>query len=273
MSGDEFKAVLRGPRSHLGRVRARDVGRLMLGIEAALAASAYVALGKPRRAVTGRHVVVVEAATCLTMLQLSDHPVTAVLALPVLVPDGADTFDLEVDDLAGAALDHLMSVPELPEGQVDRALARSLSELGTSLGIGERHDALTLHCKRPRDGRAKELRLDAGLHLRMNRVAEAPTVQRSVGTLTGSLREVDFDRRSARLLTEPGENVAVTFAAEMADEIQEALRQQVHFEGMVSFDVATSAVRKVELRRISRAEPLPFAVEGLDSASTAPSAN
>jgi hypothetical protein len=91
----------------------------------------------------------------------------------------------------------------------------------------------------------------------MRRLADAPLVHQP-DVLMGTLREADFDRRTARLHTATGETVTVDFPAELADQIQEALRGQAAFEGIITFDPTTRTVKRVELRRISNPEPLPF---------------
>ena len=63
MAGEEFRAKLQGNDATLGVVRARDVARLILGLESAVAAAAYATLGKPRKGSTGRHRAAIEAAS------------------------------------------------------------------------------------------------------------------------------------------------------------------------------------------------------------------
>jgi hypothetical protein len=176
-----------------------------------------------------------------------------VLRLPLLAEVTDATFDLEVDDLAGAAFDRLVESFTQPDHLVDTGIARALADLGQELGIGERHQDLLLSSARtPRTGR-----LDASTRERMGRLADAP-VEHQRDVLVGTLREADFDRSTARLHIATGETVTVDFPAELADKIQDALRGQAVFEGIVTFDPATTTVKRVELRRISNAEPLPF---------------
>lgn len=251
MAGEEVRATLRGRDAARAAVRASDIARLITGLESSVAAAAYAAVGRARRSSTGRHRAAIEAASRLHL-----HTVEAgivVLHLPQLAPVTPDTFDVEVDDLAGAAFDRLIASFTQPEEQVDVGIARTLADLGHELGIGERHDALVLASART----AQVGRLDAGARERMRHLADGPLGQQP-DVLVGTLREADFDRRTARLHTAAGETVTIDFPAELDDEIQEALRAQASFEGVVLFDPATAVVRRVELRRISTAEPLPF---------------
>ena len=253
MAGEEFRATLRGGDATLGVVRASDVARLITGLESAVAAAAYVALGKPRRGSTGRHRAAIEAASRLHFQNVEPGSVVAVLRLPRLAEVTDGTFEVEVDDLAGAAFDRLVASFTNPDDQVDAGIAKALADLGQELGIGERHDELLLTSARtPVVGH-----LDAIAKERMRRLADAP-LGRQPDVIVGTLHEADFDRRTARLHAATGETVTVEFPAELDDKIQEALRAQATFEGIISFDPTTSIVRRVELRRISTPEPLPF---------------
>jgi hypothetical protein len=253
MAGEVFRATLRGSEATLGVVRASDVARLIIGLESAVAAAAYAALGKPRRGSTGRHRAAIEAASRLHFQNVEPGSVVAVLRLPQLAPVTDDTFAVEVDDLAGAAFDRLVASFTMPDDQVDAGIAKALADLGQDLGIGERHDELLLASPRsPVVGH-----LDASAKERMRRLADAP-LGRQPDVIVGTLYEADFDRRTAHLHAATGETVTVEFPAELDDQIQDALRAQATFEGIISFDPATSIVRSVDLRRISTPEPLPF---------------
>jgi hypothetical protein len=249
MAGEEFRATLRGSDASLGVVRASDIA----GLESAVAAAAYATLGKPRRGSTGRHRAAIEAASRLVFQDVEPGSVVAVLRLPQLAEVTDATFDVEVDDLAGAAFDRLVASFTQPDDQVDAGIAKALADLGQELGIGDRHDELLLTSART----AAAGHLDASTKERMRRLADAPLGQQP-DVVVGTLREADFDRRTARLHATTGETVAVEFPAELDNEIQEALRAQAAFEGIITFDPSTSTVKRVELRRISVPEPLPF---------------
>jgi hypothetical protein len=253
MAGEQLRATLRGGDATLGSVRARDVARLITGLEAAVAAGAYATLGKPRRGATGRHKAAVEAASRLRFETVEAGSVVAVLGLPELTATADSTLDMNVDDLAGAAFDRIVATFGQPDELVDRGVARALSDLAKDLGIGERHDELVLASERS-DSFG---RLDPAASDRLRRLADAP-LGHQPDVLVGTLREADFDRRSARLHTAAGETVVVGFPAELEGDIHDALRARASFEGEVIFDAATATVRRVEVRRISTPEPLPF---------------
>ncbi len=256
MAGEELRATLRGEEAELGLVRARDVARVITGLESAMAAAAYAALGKPRRSVTGRHRAAIETSSRLTFHAVSPGSVVAVLALPNVADVPDDVLDVGVDDLAGAAFDRLVASFGLPDDQVDQGIARTLAELGEAIGIGERHEELLLESSRS----PQRVRLDQTATVRMRRLADAVPVQQT-DVLVGSLREADFDRRTARLRASSGESISVAFPPELADDVQQALRSQAHFEGLVTYDATTATARRVQLRRISTPQALPFDAE------------
>lgn len=253
MAGEELRATLRGKTTALGTIRARDIARLIEGLEAALAAAAYATLRSPRRAATGRHTAAVEAASRLHFTDVRPGSVVAVLSLPTLAEETPETLELGVDDLAGAAFDRLVAACYDPDDEVDRGIARALATLAEGLGIGDRHEELLVTSTRS----DRDVRLDASVRTRMRRLADSPA-SRQPDVVIGSLREADFDRRTARLLTATGEAVLVDFSPDLDDQIQDALRSQAHFEGLVTFDAVTSTARRVEVRRISTPEALPF---------------
>lgn len=252
MSAEEFRATLCGTEGARDEVEARDVARLISGLEAVLAAAAYAAAGRPRKGSTGRHRAAIEMASRLRLVGVEPGGVVA-LRLPRLGRPTEDTFDVEVDDLAGAAFDRLLAAFTQPDEQVDVGIARALADLGQELAIGERHDEMLLTSTRSTGHGC----LDVNTRDRMRRLADAPlSYQHDV--LVGTLREADFDRCTARLHTTTGDAITVEFPAELADRIQDELRAQAVFEGLVSRDPASASVRRVELRRISSVEPLPL---------------
>lgn len=253
MAGEEIRVTLHGPAARLGDVQARDVARLIEGLEAALAASAYASLGTPRRAATGRHRAAIEAASRLRFRDVRSGSVVAVLALPDLAEVQTGMLSVGVDDLAGAALDRLAAAFNAPDPEVDQGIARTLAELAESLGIGERHDDLVVTSDRSSGG----FRLDVSGRRRMRRLADAPAPQKPE-ILVGSLREADFDRLTARLQTSSGETVVVDFPPELADAIYEVLRGLAQVEGMVTFDPQTSTARRVDVRSVTSPQHLPF---------------
>lgn len=172
--------------------------------------------------------------------------------LPTLVDSAEAALDIGDDDLAGAAFHRLIATFGLPDDEVDQGIARALAELCDNLGIGERHEELLIESSR----RTRPARLDRSARARMRRLADAMPPQPDV--LVGVLREADFDRSTARLRASSGESVSVASPPELADDVQQALRSQAQFEGLVTYDVTTAVARRVGLRHISAPAPLPF---------------
>ena len=254
MAGKEIRATLQGGEAELGRIRAHDVARLLIGLEAAVAAASYAALGQPRRTGTGRHRSAVEAASRLVFQQVESGSVVAVLSLPILAEDEDGALDMELDDLAGAAFDRLVTTGGQSRDQVDGGVARALADLGDGLAIGERYDRLIVS-----SGRSNQvLRLDSAARSFFRRLADSPLIEQQSDVLVGSLREADFDRHTARLRTASSETVVVTFPPELDRNVQEALRSQAEFEGEVTYDPGTDSAKRVQLRAISAPSPLPF---------------
>lgn len=253
MAGDEVRALLEGDDARFGVLPARDVSRLIDGLEAALAAAAYATLGRPRRATTGRHPAPVEAASRLVLRDIKKGSVDTVLALPDLVADDPDTLDVETDDLARGALARLLVALDRPDEEVDRDIARALDGLASSLRLGEKNRRLTVSSRQ----HTTSLHLDGASRSRVRRLLERPAT-REAGVLVGTLVEADFDAHTARLRTAPGETVAVRFDAALDDDVHGALRNRAQFSGSVTYDPLTSTARRVDLVEVSSEQPLPF---------------
>jgi len=166
---EELRAILRGNEARLGRVRAQDVARLITGLESAMAAAAYAAVGKSRRARTGWHRASIESSARLTLRDVQPGSVVAILGLPTLADSAEAALDIGVDDLAGAAFHRLIATFGLPDDEVDQGIARALAELCDNLGIGERHEELLIESSR----RTRPARLDRSARARMRRLADA----------------------------------------------------------------------------------------------------
>jgi len=257
MAGEEVTVTLRGESAQLGAVQARDVARLLLDLEGALAAAAYVALGKPRRSSTGRHVAAVEAATRLHFRQVRSGSVVAVLGLPTLAEESSEAFDVGIDDLAGAAFDQLVLAFNSADSEVDPGVARALADLAEDVGIGDRNTEVVIESTRRTHSHHASVRLDASGRARMRRIAQMPmTPSQQPNVLTGTLREADLDRHTARLHTPTGETVSVTFPPELESQIHEAMRGLSNFEGVVTYNPLTSHAKSVAVRAITAPELL-----------------
>lgn len=252
----ELRVRLAGPSAHLGQIPAADVGRLLLGVEKAVARAASIHLRR-QRVGGGRREAAVAAAAKIRLLKIEEGSVTPVLELPTRPEDKA-TLDFDVAHLSEEAVDRVLD--ELDDSQgPHRHLSRALADLSRELGIGDRYEALTfefIHEEEPRT-----VVMDQSVRKRLERNAGIADQREVEKTLTGTLVEADFEKHSARLRRPQGESVTVSFPAELEDDVQNALREQASLEGTVFYAPEDLTARSIKLRVIERPRQL---VAGLD---------
>jgi hypothetical protein len=239
---------LTGPEAELGRVSARDVARLLLGFERAVARAAAGIVGR-RPGLAGRRGRAVESATRLVLDSIKKGSVTAILDLPQA--DAETDAELDLDDigLGAAALQETFETLSLDGGTSD--VADALARLAEELDIGGRFDAIVIEGSVV--GRMRTGTLDRGQSLKLRRFADGEeSVRRDA--LYGVLFEANFERRSAQLRLPSGQSVTVTFPEALDDEVHEALRERSQLEGIVRYDAATAEATSVELRSVTRVE-------------------
>jgi hypothetical protein len=251
-----IRATIEGPDAQLGRIPASDVARLILGLEKALARAAYLALGRQRRAETGRHQAAIERATRLRFAGIDKGSFVELLALPEGAEPTDDEFPLSVEALGEAAFAQLLGAFSGDANTVDQRLAEAIADLADDLGVGDRNDAVRLQ---PDSRERPAVVIDRGVRERMRAASTARTPERD-DVIVGTLVEADFERFTARLQPPTGKAVTVTFPNELADDIQNALRLVTTLVGMVSYDPKTQTARRVETRRVSRSEQLALSV-------------
>lgn len=115
-----------------------------------------------------------------------------------------------------------------------------------------RYPALTIEWRGTR-GRRRKATFDGATRARLAARREAATApdahhDRVVGTLV----EAEFERHTARVSTSEGRAITVTFAEDLADDIQQWLRRPGEMEGRVEYDPRSGAASRVELHRIVR---------------------
>lgn len=252
----ELRVRLDGPAAHLGEIPAADVGRLLIGIERAVARAAEIRLRRLKKR-GGRREAAVEAAARIRLIAVKDGSVTPVLDVPSELPSD-ETLSFEVAHLSEDAVEILMD--ELQnEVQSRKYVARSLAELSRELGIGDRYESLTLDFKR--SGARRKAVIDSGVRERLERNAGLAEPTESENIVTGTLMEADFEKHTARLRRPEGDSVTVKFPPNLEDEVQSALREQASLEGTVSYDPDEMSARSIKLRTIERPRQL---VTGLD---------
>ncbi|MCM4081922.1 hypothetical protein [Paractinoplanes hotanensis] len=254
----EIRAKLEGPDAEPGRVAAADVARIILGLERAIARAAYLVLGRPRRGTTGRHNQAIESASRLRFIGVEAGSFVELLGLPDSAEPSDEELPIPVADLSFMAFSRLLDVITSDDPETDTQLAAAVARMASELGIGDRNTAITLIDSTSFvAGEPRRARIDAAVRTRMQQISERPPAARDE-TLVGVLFEADFEGNTAKLRLASGGVVTVSFAADLADEIQEALRSQTGVEGLVHYDMRTAQARNVELRAIVRSVQLEF---------------
>ena len=202
----------------------------------------------------------VEAATRLRFRGIREGSLIADLELPD-TDAATDTLGLDDRRLGEAAVETTLDVAE---DRLDAAgdVPAALRSLADELSIGVRFDRIVFELERR--GRTRTVILDPAGRDRLARMVEREHAHRGDEIVVGTLFEADFEKRTAQLRTPDSRLVRVEFSEELADDIQEALRQQARFEGRVTYDKRTSTVLSVGLYRIVRSEQLVMGGERVD---------
>ncbi len=251
--GRTVQVRLAGPDAQPGQIAAADVARLILGLERALASAAYLVLGRSRSGGTGRHTAAVAAASRLRFVGSDAGSFVGVLALPELAPGDGPGLDVVVADLPSRSFDVLIGFLRDPGENADIALAAAVTHLADDLGLGERTHTLTIG--EPDPARPSAV-IDAEVRRRMRQLSHRPPAHRE-DLVVGTLFEADFERRTARLRTPAGGGtVTVRFEAEMADDVQRALRSEAQLEGRVRYDRVSGVAVSIDTRAVTLAEQL-----------------
>jgi len=130
------------------------------------------------------------------------------------------------------------------------------------LGIGDRNTSIVLtdHVAETEDRPTRRAEINLRVRQRMQELGSQSLRSRDE-TLVGVLVEADFEGNTARLRLADGGAVTVNFSADLADEIQEALRSRAGFEGAVRYHPKTSQATSVELRAVIRGTQLVLDAE------------
>lgn len=173
-----------------------------------------------------------------------------VLALPEPETHGT-AIGLDDATLGPLALDATLSA--LLGDDSDPVIARALVQLADEVGIGSRYDRLTVEDYSGTHKR-REAVLDRAQRDRLHRSTQRRPKQSE--TVTGTVFEADFERRSAKVRTPRGRVVSLQFPAEMADTIQEVLRHQTRLQGSVEYDPLSGEASSIEVRQVTQTDQL-----------------
>ena len=184
-----------------------------------------------------------------------------VLALPDATAPTEDELPIAVADLSSMAFDRLLEAIVAGGSDTDPELAAAVAGMAAELGIGERNTSVVLTSDaEPVASAPRRAVIDVGVRRRMQELSSRTPSSRDQ-TLIGMLVEADFEGHTARLRLADGTAVTVNFSADLADEIQEALRSRASFEGAVRYHPKTSEAISVELRAVIRATQLALDAE------------
>lgn len=241
---------LTGDNARFGEVYASDIVHLLEGVDRAVSRTAAQIAGREPGKV-GRLPQAIVGATKLRLTAIKEGSLVLEFAPPDARSDQG-TLDLDDVQLADSAIRTVIDALEGSETRFPEATA-ALSLLAENLDIGERYETLAL--TQPGDV-PREAVMDTTARRRLYKAAQRPTRSDDDGTLVGILYEADFERNTARLRTALGHSVTVRFDHSHALSIKEALREQTHLQGSVTYDESTAAVISVELAKIASAEQL-----------------
>jgi hypothetical protein len=254
----ELRVKLDGADAKLGQVLASDVARLLLEVERAVTRSASVALGR-RRVASGRRAAIEQAAQ-LRLVAVEEGSVVPVLRLPESDTAHAEgTLEFEVASLAETAVRGLVEAAATAEAHPN--VAQALVHLADAVQVGERYESVTFEYSEKTRDVHRVARLDQATANRLREAIERQPPRIREDTLSGTLVEADFERKTARLRGQLNEAVIVSFDDELADEIQDALRRQATFHGEVAYDPDTLVAQRVRLSKISPGTQLNFGVD------------
>lgn len=250
-----LRVRLEGEEAELGRVAATDFARLLLGTQSAIQRAAGHVIGRALRE-TGRPGKTIEDSTRLRLVAIERGSVVAVLEAPEKASD-PDSFDLTDRGLGELAIDKALGTAAGDEHDMPD-VADAFVRMAEEVGIGRRYDAVSF--EQPHDHRDHPVRIDSSSLERLKAEARRPATAKD-DSVIGVLVEADFENGTARLRGSGGTRTQVQFPPELADEIQQALREPARLRGEVLYDPKTSEARAVELRQIVRGDQLAL---GLD---------
>lgn len=225
---------------------ADDVATFIHHVVRIVARAAGHAVGREVKS-TGRYEAIVAAASRVRIQSIRSGSV-AIAFLPSrhdVIPLG-DNLGLDAESVSEAALgiaaqaagDRAVQYPDV---------ARAWAELGDAIGIGKRYERVVVSPPgQPR------IVVDEQALKRLADVARSKVRTGQEETVRGVLYEANFETFTARLRTQQNDAIDVSFAADLADEIKEALRNPATLVGEVVFDPRVNRAISVTVRRVER---------------------
>lgn len=246
--GQEFEVRLEGPKAHLGEVPAGDVAKLLIGVERVLAHAAAHLVRRPIKS-RGRREQLVADASRVALVGLREGSVIPVFAIPDAPPPPG--FGFETIPLGELALREALRAVGMVS-QAPAEVAGALAQLGRDLGIGTAYASLQF--RYANGGPEQRVLIDRSVVEQLEvRAQSGPRL--GAGGVRGVLVEADFETLRGHVRTPDGRRITLEYPGELADDIQEAIRQRRDFVGDVVYDAGGSIVESVRLTAIQRQAP------------------
>jgi hypothetical protein len=247
-----YQVRLLGESAKLGEIPAADVGKLLTGVQSAIARAAGAAIGRQVKG-RGRWERQIEDATRLRLVRLRQGSVLAEFDLPQGTYAEGE-LDLSAETLGDLGWRTALNAIKDPES-ADTGVLLPLSHLADQLAIGEKYEAIQFG--QAGDRGRNRVKIDRSARDRLAAIVRSRWADlSSPAAVAGVLVEADFERMTAHVRTATTELVELIFDEDLADRIYDALRQRSEFEGDVAYDPITNSIKSVRLRRVTRSEQL-----------------
>jgi len=253
----EVRIQLAGEEARFGKVPARDVARLLLLFERAVAQAASTVVGRPKTT-KGRRERVVDRAARFRLRAIEESSIVPVLDLPEPAPL-LDSLEVDVASLTETALAKLLDTAEGKHAHP--VIASALLHLADELRIGDSYESVTFDYRSRRTEARRTVTVDRSVRSRLHALVEGQAAAVREDVVIGTLVEADFEKHTARLRGPLSEAVSVSFDEEQADAIQDALRRPASFQGKITYDADTLVARSVHLERISLGRQLILGID------------
>ncbi len=250
----EFEVRLEGLHARLGEVPAGDLARLLLAVERVIAFGSAHVINRPIGGRGPRPKAVVDASR-IAIVALREGSVVPVLAIPDSLPPPG--FAFETTPLGVLGLQEAIRAAQHPEA-APADLAGALAQLGRDVRVGSEYESVSIRFQV--DGEERSVRLDRPrLQQLEDRTATAPRL--AAGGIEGVLVEADFEALNGHIRTAYGRRIALEYPTDLADDVEEAIRQRRDFVGEVVYDASGQTIESLRLTGIQRQ---PALWEGLE---------
>ncbi len=172
----------------------------------------------------------------------------------------ADALELEDESLVDTAARTALEVLDGTEtGYADTATA--WHRLAKCLDIGGRNRALTVSA--PALAKSPAV-LDDTARTRIEQMMQRLASSGEIAERFGVLYAADFEKQTARLRASDGAAIEVRFGEAYAGSIKQALREETHLRGRITYNERTSAIVDVDYIEVSQSDQPTLDLPALD---------